>query len=172
MPRRARPSGIFHCRGKARGHIYEHTKHVTRVGQCSKQRIDILEWSSARTLSRVFTLRFFSKGLFNSHYATFFIALTRKLWSFHSCWSKAACAFCHVSIFMGEGDSISIVLGISGAKPRHRKALQRIKIGAAPFPCYYAFLEREVPSTTKGAKVGKGKSPLDFKAASFFGALL
>ena len=102
MPRRARPSGIFHCRGKARGHIYEHTKHVTRVGQCSKQRIDILEWSSARTLSRVFTLRFFSKGLFNSHYATFFIALTRKLWSFHSCWSKAACAFCHVSIFMGE----------------------------------------------------------------------
>ena len=76
---------------------------------------------------------------------------------------------------MGNGgDSISIVLGISGAKPRHRKALQRIKIGAAtaPFPCYYAFLEREVPSTTKGAKVGKGKSPLDFKAASFFGALL
>ena len=42
----------------------------------------------------------------------------------------------------------------------------------APFPCYYAFLEREVPSTTKGAKVGKGKSPLYFKAASFFGALL
>ena len=81
----------------------------------------------------------------------------------------------HIHGWGNGGDSISIVLGISGAKPRHRKALQRIKIRAAseaPFPCYYAFLEREVPSTTKGAKVGKGKSPLDFKAASFFGALL
>ena len=72
---------------------------------------------------------------------------------------------------MGEGDSISIVLGISGAKPRHRKALQRIKIRAAseaPFPCYYAFLEREVPSTTKGAKVGKKKKSFRFQSSQLF----
>ena len=35
--------------------IYEYSKHVTWPGgQREQQRIDILEWSSARTVSRVF----------------------------------------------------------------------------------------------------------------------
>ena len=146
------------------------------LGSGSVASSELIFWSGVlRGHYQEFSLcAFFSKGIFNPFKCNCLYCCSFKelqLW-----WSKAACAFCHVSIFMGEGDSISIVLGISGAKPRQQSFAEDKDSSSemAPFPCYYAhaFLEREVPSTTKGAKVGKGKSPLDFKAASFFGALL
>ena len=124
---------VFFTAEERRGDIFMNTLNMS-LGSSSVASSELIFWSGVlRGHYQEFPLC--AKGIFdplkyNCLYCCSFKELP--LMVVKGCMCILPCE--HIHGWGNGGDSISIVLGISGAKPRHRKALQRIKDSSSALP--------------------------------------